>query len=100
MDDFGSGYSSLNMLKDIPVDILKIDLRFLSNCNNQFRSNTILKSVIAMADDLKLPTIAEGVETKEQADFLLNIGCCCIQGYYYSKPLPVSDYEKLVNNLY
>ncbi len=95
MDDFGSGYSSLNMLKDIPVDILKIDLRFLSDCNNQIRSNTILKSVVIMAKDLNIPTIAEGVETKEQADFLLDIGCNSIQGYYYSKPLPVPDYEKL-----
>ncbi len=98
MDDFGSGYSSLNMLKDIPVDILKIDLRFLSDCNNQIRSNTILKSVVIMAKDLDIPTIAEGVETKEQADFLLDIGCNSIQGYYYSKPLPVLDYERLIKN--
>lgn len=96
MDDFGSGYSSLNMLKDIPVDTLKIDLKFLSDSDKNHRGNNILKSVVIMANSLHLETIAEGVETKDQLDFLHNIGCNSIQGYYYSKPLPVPEYESLV----
>ena len=96
MDDFGSGYSSLNMLKDIPVDVLKIDLKFLSNSKNIERSNEILKSVVLMAQHLNIPTIAEGVETKNQLDFLSNIGCTSIQGYYYSRPLPLNDYENFL----
>lgn len=94
MDDFGSGYSSLNMLKDVSVDILKIDLRFLSGEDKTGRGGNILASVIRMAKWLNLPVIAEGIETKEQADFLLSIGCIDGQGYYFAKPMPVELYEK------
>lgn len=97
MDDFGSGYSSLNTLKDIPVNVLKIDMKFLSSEPDNGRNECILASVIRMAGWLKIPVIMEGVETKQQADFLKNIGCGYAQGYYYAKPMPVDDYNKLIS---
>ena len=96
MDDFGSGYSSLNVLKDIEFDVLKLDLQFINGAIGSDRGGTILSSVIRMAKWLKLPVIAEGVETVEQADFLKSVGCDYVQGYLYSKPLPVEEYEKLL----
>lgn len=98
MDDFGSGYSSLNMLKDMPVDILKIDLKFLSydEGEDNGRAGNILNSIVRMAKWLHIPVIAEGVETRQQVDFLRTIGCECVQGYYYSKPVTVDVYEKLI----
>ncbi|MCI2046088.1 MAG: EAL domain-containing protein [Faecalibacterium sp.] len=96
MDDFGSGYSSLNTLKDIPVDVLKIDMNFLRNGSEDGRGERILASITRMAGWLDLPVIVEGVETREQRDFLESIGCGYIQGYYYAKPMPVSDYESLL----
>ncbi|MBO2517991.1 MAG: hypothetical protein CW338_12110, partial [Clostridiales bacterium] len=96
MDDFGSGYSSLNVLKDIDLDVLKLDMKFLQGENNN-RGGTILSSVIRMAKWMNLPVIAEGVETKEQADFLRSIGCNYIQGYLYSKPLPAREFVKLIS---
>ncbi len=95
MDDFGSAYSSLNMLKDIPVDVLKIDLHFLSGTDTTGRGDSILASVVRMAQLLNLPVIAEGVETREQASFLRSIGCESAQGYYYYRPMPMTEYEKL-----
>jgi len=91
MDDFGSGYSSLNMLKDVPVDVLKIDLKFLSKSENSDKAVIIMSSIIRMAKWLGIPSIVEGVETKEQIDYLKSIGCTMVQGYYFSKPLP--EYE-------
>lgn len=100
MDDFGSGYSSLNMLKDIAVDILKIDMRFLYSENHNERNiGNILKNVVNMASWLSVPVIAEGVESIEQADFLGSIGCDFVQGYLYSRPIPVEEFEKLLFNL-
>lgn len=96
MDDFGSGYSSLNTLKEIHVDILKVDMKFLPNDGNNSRSEKILSSVIRMAGWLGVPTIAEGVETEAQRDFLKDIGCDYVQGYYYAKPMPVNEYESLI----
>ncbi|MFA9464285.1 MAG: putative bifunctional diguanylate cyclase/phosphodiesterase [Velocimicrobium sp.] len=93
MDDFGSGYSSLNMLKEAVVDILKLDLVFLTGDDKQNRGGNILASVMNMAGWLNLSVIAEGVETKEQAEFLRSIGCQVAQGYYYAKPMPIKDYE-------
>lgn len=95
MDDFGSGYSSLNVLKDIAVDILKIDMKFLSDTDNQGRSENILASVVRMAKWLNMPVVAEGVERKEQVSFLRSIGCEYVQGYYFAKPMPIVEYEKL-----
>lgn len=95
MDDFGSGYSSLNVLKDIEVDVLKLDMKFMSNSENPKRSESILASVIRLAKDLALPVIAEGVEQKEQVEFLKSVGCEYVQGYYFARPMPVEAYEKL-----
>ena len=97
MDDFGSGYSSLNTLKDVPVDILKLDMKFLENRKiHDRRSRIILDSVVHMAHWLELPVIAEGVETEFQANYLKNIGCELIQGYFYGKPMPVEEFEQLL----
>lgn len=96
MDDFGSGYSSLNTLKDMPVNILKIDMRFLDKLENSPRAASILTSVVRMAKWLSMPVVAEGVETKEQFDFLHSVGCDDAQGFYFAKPMPADDYEKLL----
>lgn len=97
MDDFGSGYSSLNVLKDIDVDMLKLDMEFVhTDLSERKRGSTILCSVVRMAKWLGLPVIAEGVETLGQADFLLSIGCQHIQGFLYSRPLPEAAYEELI----
>ncbi len=93
IDDFGSGYSSLNTLKDVPADILKLDMRFLSGGENEQRSGSIVSSVIHMAQRLQMPVIAEGVETKPQAAFLTSVGCAFVQGYLYARPMPVGEYE-------
>ena len=93
MDDFGSGYSSLNVLKDIAVDVLKIDMKFMSKCDMPGRSENILASVVRMAKWLNMPVIAEGVETAEQVSFLRSIGCEFVQGYYFAKPMPPEEYE-------
>lgn len=97
MDDFGSGYSSLNVLKDMNVDILKLDLKFLAG-GNEDRGGKIINSVVKMADALNISVIAEGVETKEQADFMLSVGARTIQGYYYAKPMPSFEFEKKLNH--
>lgn len=97
MDDFGSGYSSLNMLKDIEIDVLKIDMKFLDaneQCNN--KSSSILESIIQMGKWLGLRMIAEGVETKDQVDNLLNLDCEYMQGYYFYKPMPQAKFEQLL----
>ena len=93
MDDFGSGYSSLNVLKDMEVDYLKIDMKFLQNKEFNGKGEKVLTSVIRMAKWLHLPSIVEGVETVEQVDFLKCIGCEYAQGYYYAKPLRIEEYE-------
>ena len=98
MDDFGSGYSSLNTLKDVPVDILKLDLKFLYNMENNVKANYILKSVVQMARRLNLSVIAEGVETEQQAEFLRSIGCYRAQGYLYSRPIPREAYEAFMTD--
>ena len=96
MDDFGSGYSSLNTLKDIPIDVLKLDLKFLYDMENNKKADNILKSVVQMAKRLSLSVIAEGVETKNQVDFLKSVGCIKAQGYFYSKPIPRTDFEEML----
>lgn len=95
MDDFGSGYSSLNVLKDISVDILKIDMKFLSDTDENDRGENILAAVVRMAKWLEMPVIAEGVEKEEQVEFLKSIGCEYVQGYYFARPMPVDEFEKL-----
>ena len=96
MDDFGTGYSSLNMLKDIQLDVLKLDMGFLNNSDYSAKGASILSAILKMAESLKMQTIAEGVETKEQVEFLKSIGCKYVQGFYYSRPLPVEEFEKLI----
>ena len=97
MDDFGSGYSSLNALKNMNVDVLKIDMRFLDfDHENHSKGVSILESVLNMAKTLALPTIVEGVETKDQSEMLMEQGCELAQGYYYYRPMPVDEFEKLV----
>ncbi len=96
IDDFGSGYSSLNMLKDFEVDTLKIDTKFLEGFEHGGKVGTVVTSVIRMAKWLGLPVVAEGVETREQVDFLRSLGCEMIQGFFYSTPMPREDYEKLL----
>lgn len=93
MDDFGSGYSSLTILKNISINILKIDMMFLSKTKHKERSKKILESVIKMAQKLGIKIIVEGVEDKEQAEFLRNLNCDFFQGYLYSKPITVSNFE-------
>lgn len=104
MDDFGSGFSSLNTLKDVPVDILKLDMKFLGAeqtpdiTQKSERGGTILSSIVRMASRLNLPIIAEGVETLEQADFLKSIGCLFMQGYYFAKPIPADEYKEILKD--
>ncbi|MBR6880211.1 MAG: EAL domain-containing protein [Clostridiales bacterium] len=93
MDDFGSGYSSLNMLKDMPIDVLKLDMVFLNASTENNRTRAIMKLIIDLAKALNIPVIAEGVETQEQVDFLSEMGCDYFQGYYFAKPVPLMDYE-------
>ncbi len=96
MDDFGSGYSSLNVLKDVPVDVLKLDMLFLSAGDEFGRSASIIRSVVNMSKWLNLSVIAEGVETVQQSDFLKSVGCTHAQGYRYSKPISTADFEALL----
>jgi len=97
MDDFGSGYSSLNILKDIDFDIIKLDMSFFEKEQVPTgRAGTILSSIVRMVNWLQLPLIVEGVEVAEQADFLRSIGCDYIQGYLYSRPLPEAEFERLL----
>lgn len=95
MDDFGSGYSSLNVLKDIEVDVLKIDMRFFETSEIGGRGENIVASVVRMAKWLDIPTIAEGVEKEEQVEFLKNIGCEFVQGFYFAKPMPAYAYNSI-----
>ena len=96
MDDFGTGYSSLNMLADVPVDVLKLDMRFIQHLRSSKKSETLISLIIDIAKVLGIRTVAEGVEEKEQVDFLRGIGCNIIQGYYFSRPLPEQDFLELL----
>lgn len=96
LDDFGSGYSSFNALKDYAFDVLKLDLEFLKGFSTNTKSKPLINSVIQMANQIGMRTLAEGVETEEQADFLKSIGCEKLQGYLFSKPIP---YEELNNKI-
>lgn len=94
MDDFGSGYSSLNMLKDIQVDVLKIDMAFLGETEDKLRAEKILKTIVELSRQLEVPVISEGVETQEQVEFLREIGCNMFQGYYFAQPMEVGIFEE------
>ncbi len=96
MDDFGSGYSSLNILLETPFDVIKLDKKFMENMMVSRKGRLILEQVVAMANKLELGLLAEGVETKEQIDLLQSIGCDQVQGYYYAKPMPAEDFFALL----
>lgn len=95
MDDFGSGYSSLNMLQSIPVDTLKLDRIFFNNNYEPKRTEALIKSIVLMAQSLKMETVAEGVEIREQVEMLKRAGCNYIQGYVFAKPMPTESFEQL-----
>ena len=96
MDDFGSGYSSLNMLQKTQFDVLKIDRGFLSEFMESSRGRKIISHTISMSRDIGLDIIAEGVETPEQASFLSDCGCDSAQGFYYSKPITQEEFDKML----
>ena len=100
IDDFGSGYSSLNMLKDIKADVIKIDMGFLRKSENEERSRIILDSIIYMTKRLGMGTVTEGVETTKQFEFLRSMGCDVYQGYLFSKPVPVQEFEAKYSHVY
>ena len=95
MDDFGSGYSSLHMLKEVPIDRIKLDLHFLTASGDPQKCRTIVSCMIQMVHLLGMEMIAEGVENVEQADFLRSKGCHEMQGFYFYKPMPVHEFEKI-----
>ncbi|OUS27492.1 hypothetical protein A9R01_14515, partial ['Osedax' symbiont bacterium Rs2_46_30_T18] len=94
MDDFGTGFSSLNCLRKLPLDQLKIDQSFVEDIGQDASSDIIVKTIIGMASNLRMEVIAEGVETTEQRDFLLRHGCKLFQGYLFGKPFPVALFEQ------
>lgn len=95
MDDFGTGYSSLSYLQAFPFDKIKIDQTFISNLEHNQQSPTIIRAVIGLARGLKLPVLAEGVETKEQLEFLAKEHCDEVQGYLIGRPQPIENYAEL-----
>lgn len=97
IDDFGSGYSSLNMLKDLEIDVLKLDKAFLDDNNSTGKNEVIISSMINMAKQLKITALCEGVETQNQINFLKNAGCDLVQGFYFSKPLDTGDFTEKYN---
>lgn len=96
MDDFGSGYSSLNILLETPFDVIKLDKKFMENMMVSSKGRLILEQVVSMANKLSLGLLAEGVETREQIDLLQSIGCDQVQGYYYAKPMPEEEFFALL----
>lgn len=95
LDDFGSGYSSLNLLKEVPVDVIKLDRGFFMDKSSDERGNSIIESVVELARKLQLKTVSEGVEQEKQVEFLEQIHCDLIQGFVFSKPVPLVEFEKI-----
>lgn len=96
MDDFGTGYSSLGLLKNVPVDILKLDREFLNETSATIRGEIVIRKIVEMAKELGIKIVAEGVETEDQVDYLRLVGCDIVQGFYYAKPMEISSYEMLL----
>lgn len=96
MDDFGSGYSSLNMITSLPIDILKIDMSFIRNMEKDERNMKLVELVTDIARFLNVPTVAEGVETESQLNTLKKMGCQIIQGYYFSKPVAPQEFAQFI----
>ena len=97
LDDFGTGYSSLGMLSSMPIDVLKMDRSFIVNMHNSETAVQLVKLILDLAKEMKIPVIAEGVEDKIELQMLRKMGCDIVQGYYFSKPLPVDGFEDLLN---
>ena len=96
MDDFGSGYSSLNILKELDIDELKLDKAFLADTGEQEKRDIIMKNIINLAGELHIKTVTEGVESASQADFIRSIHCDIGQGYYYTKPMPEDEFTRFI----
>ena len=96
MDDFGSGYSSLNMISSMPIDVLKMDMKFIRNIEHNTKDFRLVELVVDIAKYLNVPVVAEGVETETQLQLLKNAECDLVQGYYFSRPLPAEEFEKLI----
>ena len=96
MDDFGTGYSSLNMISTLPIDALKLDMQFIRNAFKDGGDTRLIEVIIDIADYLRVPVIAEGVETEEQLNALKAMGCDIVQGYYFSKPVPPEEFERFI----
>ena len=95
IDDFGSGYSSLNMLKDMPADVVKIDREFFNTTADSEKGRAVISSVVDLANKLHMKVISEGVETEDQVEFLADIGCHMVQGYFFAKPMTIKDFQEL-----
>ena len=101
MDDFGTGYSSLTLLKDLPIDVIKLDHDFLSrSTTNDKNAISILRSIIEMAHTLDIRVVSEGIETVEQLEMLSSINCEIGQGFLFAKPMPIADYDKMIQGLF
>lgn len=98
MDDFGSGYSSFNMLSELPIDILKLDMKFIQNSSDEQKTRRIMGAIIDLAHNISIDVIAEGVELADQVAMLKEIDCNYVQGYYFAKPMPAEEFEKYLNN--
>ena len=98
MDDFGSGYSTFNTFADYPIDILKVDMGFMSNLVDSKKGQNVFESIVTMANKISIPIIVEGVETNEQLRLLQEMGINYIQGYLFSKPVPKNDFNELLKN--
>ena len=96
MDDFGAGYSSLNMLSSLPIDVLKMDMKFIRNLEKDAKNFRMIELVLDIAKFLGVPVVAEGVETEEQMNLLKDARCELVQGYYFSRPLPAGEFEELI----
>ena len=98
MDDFGSGYSSLNMITTLPIDLLKVDMMFIRHAFSEGGDTRILKVIVDIARSLSVPMVAEGVETEEQMLALRELGCDIVQGYYFSRPVPANEFEAFIRD--
>ena len=96
MDDFGAGYSSLNMLANLPIDVLKLDMKFIQDIHTDEKCLRMVQLIMDIARFLDVPVVAEGVEVEEQCRLLKEMGCELIQGYYFSKPVPAEEFEKFI----
>jgi EAL domain-containing protein (putative c-di-GMP-specific phosphodiesterase class I) len=96
MDDFGSGYSSLNTLSSLPIDVLKMDMKFIRSVDEDIRNFRMIELILDIANFLVVPVVAEGVETEEQLQMLREAKCDLVQGFYFSRPLPAEEFEKLI----